>query len=383
MANNSNDNGIYYFLGNITSHILHALPLHQELGGTFVVLSKKAQQELEKYNVPVIALDDKPHIWKRFGLRFKRVREYLLIDRSLKKTTDFLNERARVVLFYELYDFAEPVRLSRPKTVFLTHGNMIKSYMSMHPRRLELVNSYDYVASVGPHLKQQFIRDGVDPSKLVDLGIARTDGVVMRKGHVRISPYLKNRLRLDTNKRIIAYMPTFWGASTIYNVGKEIIRYFPMDYTLIFRPHPQTPDRLLKDYQSLITKRFGNVIYAPPDLYPDISLTDIYAASSVIIGDVSSIMLEAILTKKPLIFAYDSGKNRQSETDYEAIRAVVDYSQYIDSKNVHKTPEIIAKSLKNGIENNIWEDTAKRTFFHHDGSSVSAISKFVTSINKS
>src|SRR5688572_3321738 len=107
---------IYYFLGNITSHILHALPLHKKLGGTFVVLSEKAKKEVEKYNVPVITIDNKPRRWTRYGYKIKPVFHYLKIDSDLRKTSEFLNKNAEVVLFYELYDFAPSVRITTPKT---------------------------------------------------------------------------------------------------------------------------------------------------------------------------------------------------------------------------------------------------------------------------
>ena len=97
--------GIYYFLGNITSHIIHALP-YQQLGGTFVVLSDKAKKEVEAYNVPVINLDNKPFKLTRFGYKVKLVHHYTKIDKRLKKTVDYLKSHARVVIFYELYDFS-------------------------------------------------------------------------------------------------------------------------------------------------------------------------------------------------------------------------------------------------------------------------------------
>lgn len=379
MTNANADNGVYYFLGNITSHILHALPLYKKLGGTFVVLSKKAKQEVEKYNVPVINIDNAPRQWQRFGYRIKPVYHYLAIDKNLKKTVDFLNENARVVIFYELYEFAPSVRLTKPKTIFLTHGNMLKDYMASN-NRLETIRQYDYMAALGPSLKRKFITEGIDPKKLVDIGIARTDEIVAGKGKVVLPDSLVNASLLDPKKKIFSYLPTFWGASTIYNLGKELVRNFPDNYTLLFRPHPQTPDRLLQEYFDIIATKPGNILYVPEGKYPGVGLTEVMSASSAIIGDVSSVMLEAILLDKPMIFCYGAGQHRQSDSDYESIKKVVSWSEYIDENNMEQTSKILARALKKGIDGKIWKASKDTNFYNWQGNSVPAIANFIKSI---
>jgi len=378
MSQKNTESGIYYFLGNITSHILHALPLYRELGGTFVVLSKRAKREAEAYGVPVIALDNKPYRWMRFGRKIKPVSHYTKIDSRHKTTTDFLNKHAKVVLFYELYDFDESVRLTKPKTIFLTHGNMLKDYMGQN-NRLEIVKQYDYMAALGPYLKKKFIADGIDPKKLVDLGVARTDDIVEHAGEVYIDDKLKEEPGIDPAKKIVAYMPTFWGASSIYNTGLEIVKNMPDEYTLIFRPHPQTPAKLLRKYLRIIRTK-DNVIYAPEGKFKNLGLVDIFNASSVIIGDVSSVMLEAILTKKPLVFAYDTGEYKQSENDYVSIVDIVKKSGKVYSETAHQLPMILQKAFSDAVDESLWNQTIKQNFYCADGTSVSAIKKFITSL---
>lgn len=372
----STGQGIYYFLGNIPSHILHALPLHKELGGTFVVLSQKAKAEVERYNVPVVALDDKPHEWQRFGWRVKPVSAYLDIGPELKKTVDYLNAHARVVLFYELYDFDASLNFTKPTKIFLTHGAMLKGYFTMRPQRLTILRQYNYMVAMGPVIKERLVREGVSPDMLVDLGIARTDEIVAHRGKVVVPETLASTLGLDPAKPIVSYLPTFWGPSSIYTVGKEIVRNVPDHYTLIFRPHPQTPAKLIKDCLDIMEHK-PNVVYAPEGRYEGLGLLDIYAASSAIIGDVSSVMLEAVLTEKPLLFAYDSGEHRQNETDYAAIREVVDFSQKITPDNVALLPRLLAAALSKGIDKNMWQQTANNILFHADGTSVKALAAFV------
>jgi CDP-glycerol glycerophosphotransferase (TagB/SpsB family) len=373
------DNGIYYFLGNITSHILHALPLYNEIGGTFIVLSEKAKREVEAYGVPVIALDNKPRQWVRFGPRLKPVFHYLKISRHLKKTSEFLNENASVVIFYELYDFDESVRITKPKTIFLTHGNMLKDYMGSS-NRLEILNQYDYMAALSPYLKDEFIKNGISPMKLIELGIARTDEIVKNRSKIIFPKDLVAANLIDINKPIISYMPTFWGASSIYGVGKDIVRYFPEEYTLLFRPHPQTPTKLLHEYLDIIAAKSSNIIYAPEGRYKELGLVETFNASSAIIGDVSSVMLEAVLTDKPLVFAYDTDDHRQDEKSYESIREIVSYSERITPETKTSLPLVLANSLKRGIDRSIWSKTKDRTFYHHSGDSVTAIADFIRTL---
>jgi len=378
MSRIDNDGGIYYFLGNITSHVLHALPLYQELGGTFVVLSKKAKREVETYGVPVISVDNKLYRWIRFGKKIKPVSHYTKIDSSLKKTVEYLESHARVVIFYELYDFDKSVRLNQPKTVFLTHGNMLKDYMSQNGR-LETIKQYDYMSALGPYLKRQFIDSGISNKKLVDLGIARTDEVVKHQGKVVAPQALIKETGINPHKKIVAYLPTFWGASSIYTTGLEIVKNIPDDYTLLFRPHPQTPAKLLREYLRIIEQK-DNVVYAPEGRYENLGLIDIFNASSAIIGDVSSVMLEAILTRKPLLFAYDTGSNKQSDSDYVSIKEVVEKSERIDMDTVADLPDILRHSVKNGVDQRLWTQVIDRNFYHADGTSVDAIKKFVQSL---
>lgn len=366
-------NGIYYFLGNITSHILHALPLYRELGGTFIVLSTKAQKEVEKYDVPVVHIDNVPSQWKRFGYKVKPVYHYTDITSKHRKTVEFLNNSAKIVIFYELYNFTDQ-QLTKPKTIFLTHGNMLKDYMAQN-NRIDIMEQYDYMAALGPHLRQQFIKDGVEESKLINLGIARTDEVVKGKNKIAVPQAMLSELSLDPDKKIVSYLPTFWGASSIYTTGLEIIKNIPDNYTLLFRPHPQTPKKLLRSYLDVIQTR-NNVIYAPEGKYKHLGLIDIFNASSVIIGDVSSVTLEAILTHKPLVFAYDTPQNRQPESDYTSIAEVVKYSEKIDVDTTIRLPTIIDRAIKNGIDTAVWDTVIAQNFYHADGSSTKAIKDF-------
>lgn len=360
------ENGIYYFLGNIPSHITHALPLYNETGGTFVVLSQKAKDALDIYKVPVICLDESPNLFLQF-------------DRSVKKTVDYLNKNAKIVLFYELFGYAPFTKINKPTTLFLTHGNMLKSYMTMNPKRLRILQDYDYMVSLSPHLKREFIEDdNINPSKLVDLGIARTDEVVRHKGKVVGKSKIAKKLSLDPLLPLFSYMPTYWGGSSVHHIGKELIQNFPEKYTLVFRPHPQTPTYIIETYEAII-KNKPNVRYVPDGVDKDINMLTLFEASSAIIGDVSSVMLEAILVDKPLIFAGVTGREELENKDLSSIKELVEYSTRINVDNIAYLDTLLDSALVRRINPDIWRTIKDRTFFHHDGTSVASIADFVRS----
>lgn len=329
-----------------------------------MVLSKDAEDALKMYDVPVVRLDDSP------GL-------FLHLDSSIKNTVEFLNKNAKVVLFYELFDFPKLHNLKRPKKVFLTHGNMLKSYMTSNKHRIKMFRNYDYMVALSPYLKRQFIEDDKIPAKkLLDLGIARVDDVIRHAGKIVGKKKICEAVGLNPSLPLFSYMPTFWGASSVYHIGKELARNFPEGYNLAFRPHPQTPPAVIAEYEEII-KTKPNIRYIPDGFSKDIDMLALFNASSAIIGDVSSVMLEAILVDKPLIFAQVTGREEQEEKDLESIKELVQYAGILDADTVRDLPFMLENVLSRGINEEIWSMIKARTFFHYDGTSVQSIGDFI------
>jgi CDP-glycerol glycerophosphotransferase (TagB/SpsB family) len=248
----------------------------------------------------------------------------------------------------------------------------------MYPKRLEIIKDYDFMAAMGPAIKRRIITEGVEPDKLLNIGIARTDEVMQKLADKeKVRHQLLLALGLEEGSKLIAYLPTFWGPSSIYTTGKEIIKNCPSDYTLLFRPHPQTPKKLLAEYSELIGQK-NNVFYVPEHGLENLGLLDVLASSEVIIGDVSSVMLEAILLDIPLIFAFDEAEHRQTDTDYSLIKNIVSHSQKVDLQSAHLLPAIIERALVAGVDQEVWNMTKDQVFYNHDGTSVAAISHTIT-----
>jgi CDP-glycerol glycerophosphotransferase (TagB/SpsB family) len=122
-------------------------------------------------------------------------------------------------------------------------------------------------------------------------------------------------------------------------------------------------------------------LYVPEGKYEGVGLVEIFDASSAIIGDVSSVMLEAILTEKPLIFAYGNGDHQQSDEEYTAITDIVAASNKLTSTAAATRLDYIMRgALAGGTNHTVWQKAINRTFFHADGTSVAAIEAFVRSL---
>lgn len=361
---------VFYFLGNITSHAIHALPLYEKFGGTFVVLSKKAQTELKKsFGLDSVYIDDKPYRLTRFGHKIKPIHHYSKIDADISKTIEYINQNASIVLFYELFDFSKNKPIE-PKKIFLTHGNMIKNYMG-EGDRVSIMKQYDFMSSLGPHLKDSFINLGIPKEKLLDIGIARCDKIYSYTGRVENKMIKYGALK---DKKVVSYLPTFWGASSIYNIGLDIIRNISDEYTLIFKPHPQTPYKILKKYLKIIRKK-DNIIYI--DKCSDISVDDILISSDAFICDMSSLTLEAMLTRKPIIFTNDS---RSKESDFSAIKKVVKKSSFINKENSSSINSIIEYSINNPVPSHDLESTLDAIFYTHDGDFIDEFTKILEKV---
>ncbi len=368
------ENGIYYFLGNITSHALHLIPLHKLVGGTVVVLSEKAKKEIEKtYHLPVLCLQDAPDA-------------NLEINSQHAETFKYLEENAKQIIFYEIFKFNDRSLVpKKPVTFFLTHGNMLKNYMGDQTQREKSVKDYDYIAGLGPFMKNKFMSENKIPeNKILDIGVARTDDILNGESQTQRKVETLNKLRrngLTDKQTVVSYMPTYWGDSSVYNTGLKVVWNIKKEHFLIVRLHPQTKKVLQIIYKALSMLK-KNVLFVPNGNKLGISLEDIYAISDVIIGDVSSVMFEAILLKKPLLFAYGSGTHRQDESTYDAISTIVSNSGEINEKNVGRISSIISESVSNKIDNKIWDKTIGETFFLCGGKCTEKIAELVQSSPK-
>lgn len=350
--------GVYYFLGNIPSHINHALDLYHSIGGTFVTLSEDVFHICERQGLDVICVDDKPELFLEFE------------DKKLERTIRYLNEHASVLIYYEIYPLAKSIT---SKQIMLTHGHSFKKYYIEW--RQKYMPYYDLLAGLGPGWAEETASAGVAKEKVLKVGLVRSDAVIRDAGKVKGGRRISKLLDLDSAKPIITYMPTWWGPTSVHDVGIEILRNIPEKYSFIFRPHPQTPVELICKYQHIIDSEKLNACFVPEGGYKNVQLVDIYRASSAFIGDMSSVMLDALLTNKPLLFAYGNGEYSQEESVYEPIREIRDMYPSITMDNVRKIGSIVEEALNKEVNYPLYRQVQRRVFYGLEGNSKEIITR--------
>lgn len=342
--------GIYYFLGNIPAHLNHAILLYEQLGGTFVVLSEEFYEHCRHLGIPAIMLDNRP---KAF-LQFPRG--------QATKTINFLNQNASVVIYFEIFTISKYINVPQ---VFLSHGNSLKNYFI--DWRKDVLPYYTVLAGLGPHWREQILQAGGSPKQVINMGGIRSDRIIKYSGRVKGRRKVAKKLGLTPRKPIVSYMPTWWGPTSVSDLGLSIVRNMSEEYSLIFRPHPQTPQDLIDKYLSVINKEKLNACYVPEENPQGISILQIYEATNLFICDMSSVVLDIILTKKPILFAFGSTGGRQSESSYEPIKEIFDMHESITAQNVRDENEIIQNALSSQMDEELMKLSISRVHYGLEG----------------
>ena len=168
-------------------------------------------------------------------------------------------------------------------------------------------------------------------------------------------------------------MPTWWGPTSVNDVGKSLIRYISEEFILLFRPHPSTPQEVIDGYKRIIDTEKFNAFYLPEGNEFKLTIDDILIGSDVFIGDMSSVVLEAMLTKKPILIAYGSEDRRQDERLYAPINQVITQQPPITSRNVSAINQIIDDALKNPIDNTLYDTCIGNVFYGTNGDTIDVL----------
>ena len=331
----NNQNGVYYFLGNFYQHIQHVMPLYKIIGGTVIVISQKAKNEVEKYGVKCICIDDEPDMW-------------LDIDTKIIKTIEFLNENAKAVMIFDAF-YWQGVLIEAP-TLWLAHGVGTKGAVWDKQRFAEL-NKLTKISSLGEDTLRNFMGQ-IDAKRLVKLNPVRCDEVCMVSQKTKDDiETIRKKLGIDAisnHQKIVAYMPTYWGPTSVMDTGIEIAKNIPDDTILLLWPHPQTPDEIIAKYRSA-AKNKKNIILAQN--IHDVAIMDIYTVADKFISDhTTSVITDLMLTGKPIIFAFGSGEYRDTTIEASPLRLLVHHSPQIlydniadISKILEEKPRLLAK----------------------------------------
>lgn len=173
---------------------------------------------------------------------------------------------------------------------------------------LPAYNNVTKIISVSQNLKNAFLASGIEENKILNLGSPKLDAMLKTINEQKEIPlYWQETIK---NKKVILFNTGIADLLTIdtwLEQIEQILNYF-MDHehcVLIWRPHPLTEitiktmrPRVLESFEKLEAKikRVTNIIVDDSsDIYPAV------AVSHGIISDYSSVMLQYIITEKPVL----------------------------------------------------------------------------------
>lgn len=128
-------------------------------------------------------------------------------------------------------------------------------------------------------------------------------------------------------------------------------------------------------------KRKKNVLYVPEGQYDGLGLIPLLLGSDALILDISSILVDALLTNKPILFA-QGGNLIQSwigSWSYRPIQELYQESVKLTIKNAKEINPLIRESLKQDRSNVSLERVKKSLFYNLDGKATQGIVRFANS----
>jgi len=353
---------VFYFLGTVAHHIVHARSLYEQMGGEFIVLNQECADACIAEGFNYKFLDTYPD-----------KKEYIDED-EIWNTLIYLQEQSGVIFFFHPYTIIPEIQSLT--SIMLFHGNGIKPGWLTH-RRINVLNQFDYMTSLGPYMESALLYRGIKAESILQIGEIKSDYVIENCKTVQNQNLIFDKMPVS-GKPIISYMPTWWPNYSVREIGKEIVSNISSDYVLIFRPHPDTPATLIAEYEAIIDT-MDNVIYIPEYKYPDIKLTTILQVSDAFISDMGSIVTNMLLTEKPIIFStYQSQVGK-----YSPIQEVFDASQYLNMANMADLNTIIATALGSSVPAEDLDAVIQSMSYHYTGGATAALVDFATGIIES
>jgi CDP-glycerol glycerophosphotransferase (TagB/SpsB family) len=239
------------------------------------------------------------------------------------------------------------------------------------PQATRMHRSYDYVTVSSEYCKKCHSEGfGINTDNIVPTGIARTDiffdeeyKANFRKQFFKEHPTFKG-------KKIILFAPTFRGdlkASARYPMElfdlNEVCETLGEDYAVIIKHHP-----FITEEHPIPAEYTDRVI----DLSASTEINDLLFVSDIIISDYSSLIFEASLLNKPMLFyAYDLQQYIKSRDFY------FDFKLYIPGKICTSLYTLLQAILNEDFETEKIERFRNMFFDDLDGKSSERIAQLI------
>jgi hypothetical protein len=315
-----------FYLANSIYQFAYAIPIYRELKGAFVVPTRKKKEhflrEFKNYT------DEKGVVLPMPDIQVVPRDETHLLKGVLLFLANTINPNA---------DYSNAI------TLFHEHGTSDKKYENGNPIALKKLSKYNYILLSGPKNKFRLEDIGLQlpAEKLIPVGCLRFEETMLsNKFRQRALQSLKIK---DTQKKNILYAPTWkFGEGTFRKFAPLFIQKLTPTYNLILRPHYH--DRRFGRFLFYVSKMLGikNLYYSAPESLFNSDTYAAFAASDLLISDISSVIYEYLFFKKPIIIAKNNFANRhQMHNEFD----IMDKAPVFDgNQNIVK---IIAEELEN------------------------------------
>ena len=348
-----------YFLANQVYQFSYAKPIYERTGGIFIVPKLKKlllfKTKLRNTNA------------------FPGVKTFLntpkLLYRDIKSLGDFngiiISQSATRII----RDRAKSI------TIFMGHGTGDRKYGD----NAKVLESYDY----------HFISGPKHEAKLKDAGLSIPEERLIRIGNPRFDAYINGEIDreacldhlgvIDRSRPTILFAPTWQSGHVnlfrfVFRFGRELSKH----YNLIIRPHHFEMKYLPLVRGWAMAKGLKHVYYSNPnDLVHQDTFT-IFACSDIMISDVSSILYEFLVTRKPIILTthtYDDLHNMPEEMNVASVSELYDGSPGTD------IAQMVADNLARSDNLERYEGLLENCFYFNDGRNTDRAVDFLTRLD--
>jgi len=285
---------IYYY-GNKVYQLSYALPLYKKMGGVFVVNSFKKYLDFKN----VFRNSNRSQsIWNNFKpSTFFNTPPVIIL-----KPEKHWQLQGTIVYCCNRLDLAKKYKA---KTVYLEHGISDKPVgMTEESDAIERLKNYDIILLSSPKNRYKYTHSAseIPETKFREIGFFKFDQYQEYCDH---KDREIQRLRIkDTSRKNILYAPTWrFGNGTFEKFGKKFAKEISMHYNLIIRLHSNEMKLAGKFKQWLKDSAIENVYLSNSKdvLHADV-LND-FVIADLMIGDMSSVVYEFLITRKPVIIA--------------------------------------------------------------------------------
>lgn len=345
---------IYYY-GNKVYQLSYALPIYQKVGGTFVVNSFKKFLDFKKvfrnkHNKPSLLNYLKPSTFLNTPpVKIKKAEKHGKLEGSIVYCCNRLDLNS----------------VYKAKTIYLEHGISDKPVgINDDKDAIERLKKYDIILLSSPKnkIKYQQSSNEIQESKFKEIGFFKFE----QYQHLyKLRNRELKRLKIkDTSRKNVLYAPTWkFGNGTFEKYGKKFAEEISKEFNLIIRLHSNEM-KLAKAFKKWLKENSIENVYLSnsKDVVKADALND-FVISDLMIGDMSSVVYEFLVTKKPIIIAQhgyqkyikmpDSMNIMKNASIYDEKGDIIDLIKKNLQKPNYDVDEMFKNCFYNSIENSI------------------------------